>query len=271
MHVIAYVIAAALYLAASVRYTLRFARARAGATAVVAVIVYLGVLAHVLGVAFYWTRYGEPPLVGLGPSLASLALIVALAIAGLGHFSAARPLGLFLMPVAALLLLIALAIGIEPTGSELAFRGTWLVFHISAAFVGFAGWLVSAAAALMYMLQWRQLKHKHIGAIFEFFPPLGTLDKLAEWALITGFCAMTLGIAVGWAWTIRFEGGFRWEDPKVMWGVLAWLAMLLALWARFSRAGSARQAALWNVAGFAVVFVAYLVAKIIVPETQFFL
>ncbi|UCC72410.1 MAG: cytochrome c biogenesis protein CcsA [Gemmatimonadota bacterium] len=271
MHVVAYAIAAVLYLAASVRYAMRFARARSGATALVAVIVYAGVACHLVGVGFYWARFGEPPLVGLGPSLASLALLLGLAIAGFAHFRSARPLGLFLAPAAALLLVLALLIGIEPTGSVLAFRGTWLAIHISAGFIGYAGWLVSAAAALMYLLQLRQLKHKQLGAIFEFFPPLETLDELAEWALITGFCAMTLGIAIGWAWTIRFEGGFRWTDPKVIWGVLAWLAMLLAIWMRFSRLRTPRQAAMWNVAGFTVVFVAYLAARMVIPETQFFL
>lgn len=271
MHLVAYGIAAVLYLAASVRYTMRFVGAHSGATALVAIIVYLAVVSHLLGVSLYWAGFGEPPLVGLGPSLASMALLVGLAMAGLAHFRAARPLGLFLAPVATLLLVLAMIIGIEPTGSVLAFRGTWLVIHISAGFSGYAGWLVSAAAALMYLLQFRQLKHKHLGNVFEFFPPLETLDKLAEWALITGFCTMTLAIAIGWAWTIRFEGGFRWSDPKVIWGVLAWMAMLLAIWIRFSRLRTLRQAAAWNVAGFGVVFVAYLVVRMIIPETQFFL
>ena len=56
-----------------------------------------------------------------------------------------------------------------------------------------------------------------------------------------------------------------------MWGVLAWAAMLLAIWIRFSRVRTPRQAAAWNVVGFGVVFLAYLVARMITPETQFFL
>jgi ABC-type uncharacterized transport system permease subunit len=271
MHVAVYAIAAALYLAASVRYALRFARAKPGATAVGAVIVSAGLLAHLIASSLYWTRFGEPPLVGLGPSLASLSMLIALALAALGISSSARSLGLILAPVAGLLLLLAIFVGIEPTGSEMAFRGRWLVLHISLAFTGYVGWVVAAAAALMYLIQFRQLKHKHLGAVFEFFPPLETLDRLAEWALIVGFAALTLGIWLGWAWTIRFEGGFRWSDPKVVWALLAWLAMFLAIWVRFSRSRTARQAAVWNVAGFGVVFLAYLVAKLIVPEWQFFL
>ncbi len=271
MHVIAYAIAAILYLAASARFAVRFAKARPGATALVAIIIFTGLVSHIVGVGLYWAEYGEPPLVGLGPSLASLALVIALVLAGLGLFSSARPVGLLLAPVAALLVLVAILVGIEPAGSEIAFRGRWLVLHISLSFLGYACWVVAAAASLMYVLQFRQLKDKQLGAIFEFFPPLDTLDKLSEWALIAGFSALTLGISVGWAWTIRFEGGFRWSDPKVMWGVAAWFALLLALWARFGGRRTTRQAALWNVAGFAVVSLAYLVAKVLISETQYFL
>lgn len=271
MQIVAYALAATLYVAASITYGARFARGRSGTTPVIGGLVYAAVLAHIVGVSLYWIGFDEPPLVGLGPSLASLALLIGLALAGLILFSAARAIGLMLAPAAGLLLALALIVGIQPTGSELAFRGGWLVFHVAASFVGYAGWLVAAAAALMYLLQFRELKHKHLGAVFQFFPPLGTLDRLSEWALVTGFSALTVGIGVGWAWTIRFEHGLRWGDPKVIWGVLAWIALLAALHARLSRRRTSRQAAVWNVAGFTVVSLAYFVAKLMVPETGFFL
>lgn len=271
MQIVAYALAATLYVAASIAYGARFARGRSGATPIIAGLVYAAVVAHIVGVVLYWIGFDEPPLVGLGPSLASLALLIGLALTGLILFSAARAIGLMLAPAVGLLLAVALIIGIEPTGSELAFRGGWLVFHVSASFVGYTGWLVAAAAALMYLLQFRELKHKHLGAVFQFFPPLGTLDRLSEWALVTAFSALTVGIGVGWAWTIRFEHGLRWEDPKTIWGVLAWIALLAALHARLSGRRTSRQAAVWNVAGFTVVSLAYFVAKLMVPETGFFL
>ncbi len=51
-------------------------------------------------------------------------------------------------------------VGIEPAGSVLAFRGSWLALHVSLSFLGYAGWVVGAAAALMYPLQLRQLKRR---------------------------------------------------------------------------------------------------------------
>jgi ABC-type uncharacterized transport system permease subunit len=271
MHVVAYAIAALLYVAAAAVFAVRFAKGRPGRTALLALVIVAGLGAHVSGIALYWAEYGEPPLVGLGPSLGSLAFLIALALAGLGLLSPARAVGLLLAPVAALLLILAIFVGVEPTGSELAFRGRWLALHVSLSFIGYAGWVVAAAAALMYLLQWRQLKHRRLGPIFEFFPPLDTLDKLSEWALVTGFASLSLGISVGWAWMLRFEGGVRWSDPKIGWGVLAWLALSVALWARLGGRRTSRQAAVWNVAAFGVVSLAYLVAKMLLPESQRFL
>lgn len=271
MYVAGYVAAAMLYLAASLSYAIRFARGRPGIPALVGVIIYAGLVFHLAGVSLYWYRFGEPPLVGLGPSLTSLALLIALALAALGILEGAREVGLLLAPLAALMLLLAVLVGIEPATSEMLFRRPWLTLHITLSFVGYAGWVVAAAAGLMYLLQFRELKHKRVGAIFRFFPALSTLDRLSEWSLILGFASLTLGILLGWAWTTRFEPGLTLMDPKVIWGSLAWLALLLAVVARFTGRLTFRQAAMFNVTGFTLVFLAYLVAKLIVPETEFFL
>ena len=271
MYVAAYVGAAVLYIAASVRYAIRFAKGHPGISTLTGVLIHLGLGFHLVGVVFYWARYGEPPLVGLGPSLASLALLIAMALAGLGLVRGARELGLFLAPLSALLLILAVLVGIEPAASEMLFRRPWLTFHITLSFIGYAGWVVAAAAGFMYLLQFRELKDKRMGAVFQFFPPLNTLDRLSEWSLVVGFASLTLGILLGWAWTVRFEPDLGLTDPKVLWGILAWLALMVAVTTRFSGKLTIRQAAMFNVTGFGLVFLAYLLAKMIVSETQFFL
>lgn len=271
MYVAAYVSAAVLYVAASVRYAIRFAKGRSGITMLTGVLIHVGLAFHLLAVALFWTRYGEPPLVGLGPSLTSLALLIALALAGIGIFRSVRELGLLLAPLAALLILMAVLVGVEPANSEMLFRRPWLSLHIALSFAGYAGWVVAAAAGFMYLLQFRALKHKRMGAVFQFFPALNTLDRLSEWSLVVGFASLTLGILLGWAWTSRFEPGLGLTDAKVVWGILAWLALLVAVATRFSGRLTIRQAALFNVAGFGLVFLAYLVAKLMVPETGLFL
>jgi ABC-type uncharacterized transport system permease subunit len=271
MHTVAYSLGAALYMGASVRYATWFAQARPGTPRLAAVLLYVGIACHLAGLAIYWATFGEPPLVGLGPSIATLSLLIVLALAAVGTFSETRAVGLVLTPFAALLLIAAILIGLHPTGLPLSFREPWLAIHTSLSFLGYAAWVVAAAAASMYLVQFRELKHKRLGAVFQFFPALETLDRLTQRSLVLGFSSFTLGILVGSIWTLRFNPAMGPTDPKVLWGLLAWVVLGVAVWMRLSGHRSSREAAVWNVAGFVLVFVAYLVFKAMAPGTRFFL
>jgi ABC-type transport system involved in cytochrome c biogenesis permease subunit len=130
------------------------------------------------------------------------------------------------------------------------------------AFLGYAGLTVAFAAGLMYLIQFRELKSKHFGAIFRFFPPLDTLDRIGRGAVIAGMSFLTLALLVGWAWTERFGRPMSPGNPKVVWGILSWLVFAAALGARMGGGRPARRAALASVVGFAVVLMGYVVLRL---------
>ena len=250
------------YLAAGVLQTASFARGRAevprGTVALIgaAALVQLGAL-----IAFgIW--FGELPLVGLGPSLSSLTFLIAVFLLFATVATDTRPVGLVLLPVIVVLLGAALVIGIQPSGEPLAFSGAWFSFHVVLAFVGVAGFAFAFAAGLLYLLQFRELKSKRFGRIFRFFPALHTLDLMGRRSAVVGFCALSAGLALGWAWTIRFHGTFAMSDPQVIWGAITWLAFAGVLGARSGGAGSSRRAARVSVWGFAFVVLAFVVLRL---------
>lgn len=220
-----------------------------------------GVGAHAAALGSYWTSFREPPLVGLAPSLSTLALLIALGSLLLAVIGRSGPLGLVLVPVAALLTAIAQIAGLRPTGPELAYRGPWFILHVTLAFAGYAGLTIAFAAGLMYLLQFRQLKDKRFGAVFRFFPALDTLDRIGVRALLTGLPCLTAALLLGWAWSQRFGPAMHAGNPKVVWGVVTWLAFVAALLARAGNATHARRGALTTVVGFAVVVAAYVVLR----------
>ncbi|HEX9107773.1 MAG TPA: cytochrome c biogenesis protein CcsA, partial [Longimicrobiales bacterium] len=163
----------------------------------------VAVIAHAVALGFFVATYHELPLVGLAPSISTLAFLLGVILLVLAHFSDARPVGLVLLPIVAGLLLLALLLQIRPAGQVLAFRGAWLAFHVMLGFIGYVGLAVAFAAGLLYLLQFRQLKSKQFGRLFRFFPALATLDRLGRLGLQIGFPSLTLNLILGWAWTIR--------------------------------------------------------------------
>jgi ABC-type transport system involved in cytochrome c biogenesis permease subunit len=236
-----------------------------GATALLG----LGFLAHLAGLIAYSVEWGEPPLVGLGPSLSTLAFIIALGALSLATLRAVSPLGLVLLPLVVLLTAVAIWSGVRPSGEHMAFRGLWFALHVLFAFVGYAALALAFAAGLMYLLQFRELKSKHFGAVFRFFPALDTLDRVGRRALLVGFPALSLALVLGWAWTARFQHSFEVRNPKVMWGVLTWAIFVAALLARRGSGRQGHRAALASVLGFALIVASYVWIRVQTPGAAF--
>lgn len=221
-----------------------------------------GVVAHAAALASFAAAYGELPLVGLGPSLSVLAILVALGSLLLATLGRTGPLGLVLVPVAAALAGVAEVAGMRPAAQEMAFRGPWFVLHVVLAMLGYAGLTVAFAAGLMYLLQFRELKGKRFGAVFRFFPPLDTLDRIGRRALMVGLPALTFALLLGWAWSVRFGFDMQAGNPKIVWGVITWIVFVAALIARAGEGTArARRGALVSVVGFAVVVAAYVLLR----------
>lgn len=251
----AYALAAALLGVSLARSAVRLPYAAAACLA-------LGVGLHGGALAAYRAHFGEWPLVGLGPSLSVLALLIALGSLLLAALARTGPLGLVLVPVAAGLAGVAEVAGMHPAAQAVAFRGPWFVLHVILAMLGYAGLTVAFAAGLMYLLQFRQLKGKRFGAVFRFFPPLDTLDRVGRRALIMGLPLLTLALLLGWAWSERFGPPMRAGNPKVVLGVLTVAVFVAALASRAGQgAARARRGAMASVVGFAVVVAAYVLLR----------
>ena len=156
----------------------------------------------------------------------------------------------------------AVAIGIVPTGDAIQFQGIWFALHVLFAILGYVGLTVASGAGLMYLLQFRELKTKHFGAIFRFFPPLETLERLGRRGLIFGFPFLTLALVIGWAWMERFGMATRVDSSKLAWVWLSWFVFVIALIAGTGDGRCGKRGAWASVIGFAIVVLAYLFIRI---------
>ena len=124
---------------------------------------------------------------------------------------------LFSLPIAMILCLLAIFLSPATPRTDAPLPSGWLWLHTGFIVSGFAGLILAASTALMYLLQSAQLKSKHLGRIFLKLPSLDTLDKIHFRSLAWGVILFSLGIASGlfWAGNIR-ELNEVLKDPKVI-------------------------------------------------------
>jgi HemX protein len=253
-------VALLLYAGAAAVLTGSLAEGRRVAPHTGAVLAGAGLAVHAAALAAFVAAYGEAPLVGLAPSLTTLAFLITVFLAVAAAIPAARPLGLVLLPLAAGLVAVSMLLGLRPAAEAQAYRGLWFSLHIVLAFAGFAGMALAFASGLLYLLQFRQLKRKSFGRMFRFFPPLDTLAVVERWALAVGFPALTAALLLGWAWTVRFQNPTN--GLKVAWAVASWVIFAAIIGIRFRAPGGERRGAIAAVAGFIAVALLYVVLRV---------
>jgi ABC-type uncharacterized transport system permease subunit len=174
---------------------------------------------------------------------------------------AARDVSLTLVaaPLAAIPTVCANLIGLTPGLDPAGARGAWLFAHIALSFVGIAAFATAAAAGCMYLVERRELKSRRFGAIFRFFPPLDTLDRVNHVAAVAGWLGLTLGVVLAVTYSLAYR---ELSVLKVVWATGAWLAVSAVALGRMIGGWQARRAAIYSSISFAAVVVLYVAFRV---------
>lgn len=136
-------------------------------------------------------------------------------------------------------------------------HSAWLPVHVTAAFLGYAVFVVAFSASLVYLVQEKRLKQKKASAFLRRLPSLEMLDYLNYRSLAWGFLLLTLGLLSGAVWA-EYAWGHVWIwEPRLVLSVLTWV--LYALLLHYRSAGwRGRRAATLTIACFAVLVVSFV-------------
>jgi HemX protein len=268
MIAIAHFIAISLYIAAAALAALPFARRlRAPVSGVIAVLA-AGAAVHSVALVQLAMQSGPASLTGLGPALSFAGFVLAVALIVVEILAREVTLTLVAAPLAALMTTAGNVTGLNPFLSPSGSRASWLVLHIVLSFAGIAAYATAAAAGTMYLVARRELKSAKFGAIYRFFPPLDTLDRVNHIASIVGFLGLTLGVALAAAYSIAYS---KIVMPQIVWGLGAWVCVSALALGRILRGWQARRAALMSSVTFASVIVLYIVFRVAVLNRGQFL
>ncbi len=256
---VAHFIAISCYAAAAALAAAPFARpVRAPVNGVLAAL-GVGLGAHGAAIVLLAREAGTGALSGLGPSLSFAAFTVALALLIVEAVAREVSLTLIAAPLAAIAATAGNIAGMRPVVDPSGAQAVWLILHIVLAFAGIAAYATAAAAGTMYLVAHRDLKSRRFGAIFRFFPPLSTLDRVNHVAAMGGFLVLTLGIGLAAAYSIAYRSLVM---TQLVWGVAAWLGIATLALGRLAGRLQARRAAMLSSLTFAGVVVLYVVFRL---------
>ncbi|HKG92963.1 MAG TPA: cytochrome c biogenesis protein CcsA, partial [Gemmatimonadaceae bacterium] len=195
----------------------------------------------------------------LGPALSFAGLVLALVLLAAEAWARDVSLALAAAPLAALVTTVGNILGLRTLEAPEGTRGAFLVAHIALSFVGIAAFATAAAAGAMYLVQRHELKSRRFEAVFRFFPPLDTLDRVNHLAAVAGWLGLTLGVVLAVAYSVTYHAV---NVPQILWGTGAWLGVSALALGRLLRGWQARRAALISSVSFAVVVALYVAMRV---------
>jgi ABC-type transport system involved in cytochrome c biogenesis permease subunit len=161
-----------------------------------------------------------------------------------------RMLGLFVIPVALLLLAYATTIPstIEPLVPALQ-NNLLLTVHVAVAIVAYGSFTVAFAAAILYLIQPE-------GGRWG-LPKPEVLDEIGYRSIVIGFPFLTLTIILGAVWADVAWGSYWSWDPKETASLVTWLIYGAYLHARVVRGWRGQRAAWLLILGFGATLFTY--------------
>lgn len=178
-----------------------------------------------------------------------LILLVALAVNSFFRIDIA----VFLANLLGFLIVLGSSFSYSGHAVYTAAQGDLLVFHIALAIASYVAFAFSFIFSVMYLLQERWLRVKRWNGWFFRIPSLARLDVYATGALVVGFPALLISIALGAVWgkaTAQVRPFI--DDPKVWVTGIVCVAYGALLFLRF-RTGWGTVRFVWlNVACFIV-------------------
>jgi HemX protein len=219
MSVVILRLAAALYALATAAYIVYFARPRhAGLATGGAALLSGAFIVHGVAIGVGCSEFGGAEFFSVRGGVVLMVWLAAGAYLLLQRFYRLPTLGAFVTPLLLVTLLPAL-FG-TPGHPELppdAIRHPTLTLHIIAAGLGVALFGIAFGAALMYLLQEREVKGKKFGALFSRLPSLDALDRMVQRLVRAGFVVYSVALVAGTITaTTIWKSAWTWDAQQIV-------------------------------------------------------
>jgi ABC-type transport system involved in cytochrome c biogenesis permease subunit len=254
-----------LYAVAGAAYAVQFARRTFGTSRVATVLLVLAAFAHTFVIGMETMRVGHVPFASATSAISTFVWLLALSYLYVELTTGERAMGVFIMPLLiALQAIPAASPTLEPRSALL--ESPWFGVHVSSLLFAYASFALAAVLGITYVLQFKEIKAKHLGFFYARLPSLNVLDDMNLRAVKIGWLFLTVGLITGgiWASQLQPSGVMSLGDPKIFVAGLCWAVYSFELYAQRAIGWRGRRAAWLSAVGFGIVLLNF------VPVSYFF-
>lgn len=265
MTVIVLRLAAFIYALAAAAYIVNFVRPAAERAASVGqALLTVGFLVHAVSIGFGCSEFGGAEFFNLRGGLGMASWLAAGALLLLLRMQRLPALAAFVVPLVLVGLVPGIVGNIGGHHEEVpeVVRLPALQLHVATAIAGVAVFAIAFGAALMYLLQEREVKGKRFGVLFTRLPSLQTLDQLTQRLVRVGLAVWSVALVTG-MFVAEKAWGRPW-DPQLLFAVVVWGLYSVLVWMR-QRGIHGRRYAVLTLVGFAIILTSMLGLRA-VPE-----
>jgi len=267
-----------LYAAAAVVYAIHFAKRQPSVGRTATTLLLLAALAHTFVIGMQTMEVRHVPIANPSRAVSSFVWLLALSYLYLEMASDERAMGVFILPIAVGLQAIpAFSPGIE--NADPVLDSPWFWVHVASLLFAYASFALAAMLGLTYVLQFKEIKKKHLGYFYTRLPSLHILDAMNSRAVMVGWLFMTIGVVVGVVWMAQARAltpgnsnlqAMSLNDPKIFIAFLTWGVYSFEVFARSTMGWTGRRAAWLSALGFAIVLLNFLPVSYFVTTSHTF-
>lgn len=260
--------ATALYAGATVLYAYHFLSKKRSYSWYATFLTGAGFLCHTASIGLRSVSTDGTVLTGAN-SLVLAAWALVLVYFVVEHFVKLKLFGTALVPVAAILMVVAQLLGFGSAGgvsglsaAQATQLDSWRVgIHVALIVFANAGFMIGAVASGVYLMQEAQLKRHKSSALLKRLPSLAQTDLLARRAIAYAYPAYTAGLLLGIVRAIETDIAGWFADPRVMLAGMVWLVFGVYLFMHYGRGASGRTTARVALVGLVFVIVTSIAAR----------
>jgi ABC-type transport system involved in cytochrome c biogenesis permease subunit len=259
-----------LYIVAGVAYAVQFTQKSFSASRVASTLLVFAAFAHTFLIGMETMRAGHVPFASATTAISTFVWLLALSYLYIELTTGERSMGVFILPLLIALQAIPAARPMLEERSPLL-ESPWFGVHVSSLLFAYASFALACVLGITYVLQFKEIKAKHLGFFYARLPSLNVLDEMNLRAVKIGWLFLTVGLIAGaiWGMQLRPSGDPRMQsmslgDPKIFVAVLCWVLYSFELYAQRAIGWRGRRAAWLSAVGFGIVLLNF------VPVSYFF-